>query len=564
MSIIDSLKKGISYTSLAANEVNIKVGQGNSQILVKGNNVDISAGVGNQKIVVLGNDVDIELDQSTGSFWDSDLDFDTVAVISNKGKVDIDTGDGNDTAIVLADDVNITMGDGQHLIGFWGDDVKIDIGDGSNNIYTMDKMATAGILDESTTIAGVNVGKRISDALEADTVLQSETLYDITSKEGTNKTDFLNKMKSTYNLDTTNMSKLEELYDSGDLFKEYKSGVPAYAIIQSVTQKNADGTAKYVIAMIDGQNSDGYFHTRGLKNGSFCECIATKKGTVSSYTEQETITREVATRDVFILSGTKNLEINVGSGQNNDIDVTSTGKVEIITGDYSKLNKINVDGEIKVYGDVEISKDISKSNARKISFSTNIESTYTSPIIVDFNRDGKVSAIDGKGVDVDGNGVVDGAATGGDKMLAMSDNSKNGVIDGSEVFGDKTLSPFTGLPLNAANGFEALRIVATEAEKYTGISCIKDGMVNLHLLKAALNTVGVNLGFISENNVTELEDLAHVTSINVSEYEEFDEQGNVQHRQQGSYVDFNGETYGANDVWFRNRSLLEGMIDKIN
>ena len=177
--------------------------------------------------------------------------------------------------------------------------------------------------------------------------------------------------------------------------------------------------------------------------------------------------------------------------------------------------------------------------------------TTASPLVVDFNKDGKVSAEAGKGVDVDNNGKADGAATNGDKMLAMSDMNKNGKIDGTEVFGDQTVNPFTKQKINAANGFEALKEVAKSAYEKTGINCMNNGNVDLRALEAALALVGVKLGFISDNNVTELEDLDHVKSINVENYAQQNQTGDVQHNQLGFYTSTDGKTYKTDDVWFK-------------
>ncbi len=564
MGLVDALRNGkVEYTGNKSSNVKIELGDGNANINVRGNNVNITTGTGNQNVVVLGNDVDIKLDQNALSDWDSSLDKDTVAVVSDKGNVKIDTGDGNDTAIAVADNVNINMGKGDHLVAFWGDDVKMKLGDGDNGVYTMDKMIALGGIDESTTILGEAVGKAAVEAVEVDTLEFTNVLKDITTNSGTDKTTFFNEIKNKYNLDASNMKELETLYDNGELFKEFKSGVPQYAIVQSVTQKNADGTAKYVIAKVDSSSGD-YIHTRGWKDGKFTECIATKQAGVSSYTEQQTVTREVTTQHGYRIDGTKNLEIDFGNGEVNNINVTSTGKVRIEGGDYSKENNIQIDAEAIAVDNPETEVTKTTSPARKISWGTNVGSTYTSPIIVDFNRDGKVSATSGNtGVDVDGNGIADGAATGGDKMLAMSDLNGNGSIDGSEVFGDQTVSPFTGEKINAANGFEALKVIAQQAEQYTGTKCYSNGQVDLQALKAALATVGVNLGFISENNTTELEDLAHVAALNVDDYSEVDATGDAQHRQQGSYVDTDGNTYGADDVWFKNRTKADNILERL-
>lgn len=565
MSIVDALKNGrVDYTGNKSSNVKIELGNGNANINVRGNNVDITTGTGNQNVVVLGNDVDIKLDTNALSDWDSSLDQDMVAVVSDKGTVNINTGDGNDTALTVADNVNIEMGKGDHLVGFWGDDVKIKADDGSNTIMTMDKMIANGTISENTTILGEKVGQAAIDAVELRTTESTELLYDITSETGNNgKADFMKKMQDTYKLDDSNMKMLDKLYENGELFKEYAKGVPAYAIVQSVTQKNADGSAKYVLARVDGQNDDGYIHTRGLQDGTFKECIATKQRGTNSYTVEQEYTRETATRTIYKVDGTKNLDIDLANGKTNNIDVTSTGIVDIKAGDFD-FSRIKVDAEVKVIGDPDVVKNVYTEPARRIAWGTNIGATYTSPIIVDFNKDGKVDATSGNtGIDADGNGIADGAATGGDKMLAMSDMNGNGKVDGSEVFGDQTVSPFTGEKINATNGFEALKTIAQQAEEKTGIKCYSGGLVDLQALKSALATVGVNLGFISDDNVTELEDLAHVVALNVDNYNQVDAEGDVQHRQQGSYVANDGQTYGANDVWFKDRTQMDNMIDRL-
>lgn len=164
---------------------------------------------------------------------------------------------------------------------------------------------------------------------------------------------------------------------------------------------------------------------------------------------------------------------------------------------------------------------------------------YVDPLIVDFNRNGSVNYNLGQGVDLDGNGTGDLAASNGDKMLAMSDLNGNGVIDAAEVFGDQTINPFTGQAIEAANGFDALKVVAQSAEKATGMSILNaDGEVDLQALKTALATVGIGLGFISDDNNTELEDLAHVASININNV------GNY-----GAYTDTDNLKWDVESVW---------------
>ncbi len=175
-----------------------------------------------------------------------------------------------------------------------------------------------------------------------------------------------------------------------------------------------------------------------------------------------------------------------------------------------------------------------------------------SPLILDTDKDGKVEAQHGIGVDIDGDGKADGAATGGDKMLAMGDINGNGKIDGSEVFGNETIDPFTGKKLNAANGFEALKLVALSAETKTGIKIIENGQVNVQKLKEALTLNDISLGLISDNNVTQLEGLGDISKINLSydETEIMNPDEKVHHLQFGSYTTADNKVHKVHDVWF--------------
>jgi hypothetical protein len=136
-------------------------------------------------------------------------------------------------------------------------------------------------------------------------------------------------------------------------------------------------------------------------------------------------------------------------------------------------------------------------------------------------------------------------------MLAMSDVTGDGRIGGEEVFGNKTVDPFSGQALNAENGFEALQMVAASAEEKTGIECIdENGVVNLQNLSQALESEGIGLGMISDNNTTNLESLGDVASIDTANYVEQQDTGDVQHNQLGTYQDTSGDTYKVDDVWF--------------
>ena len=168
------------------------------------------------------------------------------------------------------------------------------------------------------------------------------------------------------------------------------------------------------------------------------------------------------------------------------------------------------------------------------------------PLVLDTNKDGKISTQEGTGVKLDDNGTT-GAAVGGDKMLALTDQNNNGQIDAAEVFGTDTLNPFTGQKVNARNGFEALKEIAESAEKITGIDVIQNGVVSLTKLQEALNTTGTKLGLISDNNTSNIEDLGDIEKIDAN-YEETPTDG--MNLQVGSYINKAGERFRTEDVWF--------------
>jgi len=192
---------------------------------------------------------------------------------------------------------------------------------------------------------------------------------------------------------------------------------------------------------------------------------------------------------------------------------------------------------------------------------------FSTPLILDINRDGKISAAAGIGVDIDGNGTPDGAAVNGDKMLAMSPMNKDKVITGREVFGDHTIDPFTGFPLKAANGFIALKKVAISAQKNTGIKCLEGTYVDARKLKAALKKAKKgDLGLISDNNITVLEPLGDVAKIN-TDYKQVvfnkEDTANVKHRQIGNWLDVKNISHIIHDVWFSLTSGVKKLISSV-
>ena len=252
-------------------------------------------------------------------------------------------------------------------------------------------------------------------------------------------------------------------------------------------------------------------------------------------------------------------------------DVTQDTEIADLKTQIAELKELLAQNTAKdATQDTQIAAGVAKDAAQdsKIatveSFNSKTESTFNTwwnysinsqsyinrdPLTLDTNKDGKVSTQAGIGVDLDDDGQADGAAVDGDKMLAMSDLNNNGKIDASEVFGTDTINAFTGEKVNARNGFEALKEIAESAEEKTGIDVIDDeGIVNLVKLQEALKTANVNLGLISDDNVTELEDLGDVEKIDLKFEEETNELNT--NKQVSSYITKSGEKFKTEDVWF--------------
>ncbi|KAI3637819.1 hypothetical protein MIR68_004468 [Amoeboaphelidium protococcarum] len=184
-----------------------------------------------------------------------------------------------------------------------------------------------------------------------------------------------------------------------------------------------------------------------------------------------------------------------------------------------------------------------------------------SPLVFDVNKDGAVSASKNTGISKDPSNPnnQDGGAVGGDKMLAMSDLNGNGVVDIQEVFGDHTLSPFTKKPYYAANGFDALYMLALEMQSIPQckFQLVKKDhnsvLVSLTSVKRCLNLHNVQLGFISDTNISDLEELGDVDQVDVTDYVNTpdDVRNGVLHGQKGFFYSQDGTKLKVDDVWFR-------------
>lgn len=514
----------------------IEGGDGDDTIVSQGDQNAISGGSGDDTIVSTGNGNVIaghdgnDNIKSTGdyNFISGGNGNDNVVSIGDHNTIDGNAG--NDTILSLGDFVAINVGEGDNNVTFWGDNYNITGGNGDNTAQTLDFAIADGNYEE------------YASYLEPDTTVTSNTVKTSTSTSQYDMAAIKAEIAKKYNLSPAEIATLNSI----DLNAKYSDGSPLYAIAMSI--KNP---GHYVIVRRDGAT-----HARGVTTG---ECIATNNSWASDLIKEvgeKTITNTYTTTTTYSLHGVSNVNVNFGNGDNT-VHITADKNV------YATLG--NGDNDVLIRNgftctDVDVETDTETQSLNFGILTSN--ATHTSPLIIDFNQDGKVSATAGQGIDLDNNGSADGCASNGDKMLAMTDLNGNGKIDGAEVFGDQTVDPFTGKALNAANGFEALAMVAKSAEKYAGIKCIDaEGNVDLNALNQALQTRGIKLGFVSDDNNTTVEDLSKVASINTSNYIEQEDSGDAQHRQLGTTTFLDGSTNKVDDVWFTLTGLEENPFN---
>ncbi len=571
----------------------------------KGNNNVIEAGDGNDKIYstgdgnrILGGKGKDDI-HSTGNsnFIDGGLGYDTIQSFGDENKLyagddkdgntllsigkgnDITGSDGNDWILSIGDNNNIAAKEGNNNIVFNGNHINVSAGDGNNTVETLD----FAIMNNKTFDYG-----KYGEYLEGQTSVEHYSEFDSSTKE-------TKEIGRKYGQAVS--SEIRDI-NADSIIKQLPAAEQKLAEGIDFSATTKDGKPKYVICRAQ---KDGKLHIYQNESGNTYRAIGPNVSTSGDYrlqlSDQETqvigslkqkttqqvtviyqdvITNKYNDYEKTTIEGNKDIHVTFGKGSNNILlnaseDVTIEGNTiqldengEYKNGNSGSQNNIFVTGSIvsttKTSRKEHLYQNKKETTFEKTSEKTtgNITATSTNaktydPLVVDFNRNGIVSASSMTGVDINGDGIADGAAANGDKMLAMSDINGNGVIDGSEIFGNQTVSPFTGKVLEVSNGFEALKLIALEAEEYTGINCINDGNVNLAELQNALRSVGKNLGFISDENVTNLESLGHVASINVDDYSEIDDSGDAQFKQIGHYTDNEGNQYQAGDFWFKGK-----------
>lgn len=426
--------------------------------------------------------------------------------------VNITAGNGDNKIFVMASDSNILAGNGDNEILLIGNDEDIKVGDGDNEV----------------------------------TFLGND--YDINAGDGDNT------------FQTLDLAIRNGEYEN---YSSYLDNRDIDRINQGILLSSNTTTA------VVGTSS-----TNSSTSSVSGNIITTRTDTTTTTTYEDRTTNNYADEKQTILDTSKNINITTGNGDN-DIDLNAQN-VDINLGygdnDVDVVNGIVLNSEYMNYRTTQSSVRRSSSTTstsitqssvpsassgestkkkKKKTGEKRLTTTKKDPLVIDFNQDGIVSVAAGKGVDLEGDGIADGCASNGDKMLAMTDLNGNGQIDGTEVFGDKTVNPFTGEALNAVNGFEALSMVAEAAEKYVGIECInEEGVVDLFSLNKALQAKGISLGFISDENNTIVEKLSKVTTIDTANYVEQNIDEDIEHGQLGIAIFEDGSAASVDNVWF--------------
>ncbi len=189
------------------------------------------------------------------------------------------------------------------------------------------------------------------------------------------------------------------------------------------------------------------------------------------------------------------------------------------------------------------------------------------PLIVDYDKDTAVESKLDCGVDITGNGNIRLCASEGDKMLAFNELNSGKDIDATKIFSTETVDPFNNEEkFGSANGFEALYDLAMSAMLYADDNDIniqiitEDGFVELPALKYVLNHAGWDLGFISDDNISNLDDLGHVVAISTDYYSQNDAGTPLEQREAGFYKSIDGTLQKVADVWVKLFSFIQSII----
>jgi hypothetical protein len=190
-----------------------------------------------------------------------------------------------------------------------------------------------------------------------------------------------------------------------------------------------------------------------------------------------------------------------------------------------------------------------------------ISKTLSSPLVLDLDGDGIETTPQNKVIDLDGDGQLDQASWFGSKEGVLTfDANHNGKIDlnGKELFGDSSDVNGDGSPDHFANGFEALRALAT---KTLGAAAVQDNMLDASEIKALENKAGLRMMVgnktvkLSDNGISNL-------SLNYQNSTQTDAYGN-EFRQQASFQKTlsNGQVVNRDmtDVWLNYSPLTQAQ-----
>lgn len=499
--------------------------KGKNNLFVGGSANDLVSSTADSSVILTGAGDDQVMVQGSNNKIESSAGNDTLQITGDSNKVNV--SNGNNKILSKGNSNNIFSSNGNNVINSYGDKNVIGSSNGDNSILVVGNENTVNSGIGNDAILGLGNKNTLNGGDGNNNIVFEGDDTTITAGNGDNY------------IASLDFAVQNGLYTN---FSNYLTDKTTKVTLAKNVLLSSNTTSKQI-----GQSSNTASSTTIDANKDYIKTTTTTVNTTS----QDYTTNNYADQTQTSIAGNKNVKVSTGNG-NNTIILNTDGNSTVTTKDGN--NRINVVSGLVMAPEYEnqTSQTVAGAQHTTTTSSSTSEKTGHDPIIIDFNQDGKVSAQAGEGVDIDGDGKADGAATNGDKMLAMSDINGNGKVDGQEVFGDQTVDPFTGKALNAANGFEALKMVAESAQNATGMKCIDaNGLVDLKALKSALQTKGVNLGFVSDNNNSKLEDLTKVAYINTKDYATVnDGKGSVQHNQQGTSIFEDGTNAKTDDVWF--------------
>ncbi|MCE3236484.1 MAG: hypothetical protein K0Q50_2675 [Vampirovibrio sp.] len=188
-----------------------------------------------------------------------------------------------------------------------------------------------------------------------------------------------------------------------------------------------------------------------------------------------------------------------------------------------------------------------------------IKKQLASPLALDLDGDGLKTTPQTKAIDIDGDGVMDQSSWFGEREGVLAfDANKNGKIDqsGLELFGDNSDVNGDGKGDNFANGFEALKSLASNT---LGEAAVTDNILDAAEIRALENQAGMRM-LLNNQTVKASDHGVSQINLNYQNINHTDAYGNEFRQQSGFQRTLdNGQVVNRDitDVWLNHSPLQQ-------